>query len=74
MYETQSQWGDQDVSHAETFRGFARELGLDMARFEAAWNDPATTARVVADRTDTCRFRRPGDPVSSSSSGTTPSS
>jgi len=52
MYETQPQWGDQAVSHVDTFRGFARDLGLDMARFEAAWNDPATTARVVADRTD----------------------
>lgn len=44
MFETQTQWGDQSVSHVETFRGFARELGLDMPAFEAAWIDPSTAA------------------------------
>ncbi|MFC4127008.1 DsbA family protein [Nocardia rhizosphaerae] len=52
MFQTQAEWGDQRVSHVETFRGFARDLGLDMPAFEAAWTDPATAARVGADRAD----------------------
>ncbi|CRK55335.1 Periplasmic thiol:disulfide interchange protein DsbA [Alloactinosynnema sp. L-07] len=52
MYENQPQWGDQQVSHRDTFLGFARELGLDLPRFEAALDDPATIARVRKDRDD----------------------
>jgi len=49
MYETQSSWGEQQVSHAATFRGFAEDLGLDMAAYDAAVADPATAARVERD-------------------------
>jgi protein-disulfide isomerase len=52
MYETQPSWAGQQVSHRDTFVGFARELGLDTAKFEAALDDPATMARVHADRDD----------------------
>lgn len=52
MYETQAEWGDQRVSHRETFFGFARDLGLDMAKFEADVNDPSTVERVLKDRKD----------------------
>jgi protein-disulfide isomerase len=52
MYETQAEWGDQRVSHRETFFGFARDLGLDMTKFEADVNDPATVERVLKDRKD----------------------
>ena len=31
------------------FRGFAEELGLDMAAYDAAVADPSTTARVNLD-------------------------
>ncbi|GAB3693119.1 thioredoxin domain-containing protein [Saccharopolyspora sp. ID03-671] len=49
MYETQAQWGDQQVDHRATFVGFARELGLDVATFEAALDAPTTAERVQAD-------------------------
>jgi len=52
MYETQPGWGDQQVSHRATFVGFARDLGLDVAAFEEALDDPATIERVLADRQD----------------------
>ncbi|GAA2697187.1 MULTISPECIES: thioredoxin domain-containing protein [Actinosynnema] len=52
MYETQARWGDQRVSHRETFLGFARGLELDVATFEADLDDPATVDRVLADRED----------------------
>jgi protein-disulfide isomerase len=52
MYETQPQWGDQQVDHRPTFLGFARDLGLDMVRFERDLDDPVTAERVRADLQD----------------------
>jgi protein-disulfide isomerase len=52
MFETQSQWGEQQVSQAATFRGFASDLGLDMASYDRTVADPATLERVLADRRD----------------------
>ncbi|MEU0124275.1 thioredoxin domain-containing protein [Streptomyces albidoflavus] len=63
MYETQESWGDQQVSHEETFRGFAEELGLDMERFEADWKDPATAKRVEKDRQDGLALGVQGTPT-----------
>ncbi|MFF9141011.1 DsbA family protein [Streptomyces albogriseolus] len=63
MYQTQESWGDQQVSHEETFRGFARELGLDMKRFEADWKDPATAKRVEKDRQDGLALGVQGTPT-----------
>ncbi|WP_408993440.1 DsbA family protein [Streptomyces sp. 1268] len=63
MYETQESWGDQQVSHEKTFRGFARELGLDMKKFEADWKDPATAKRVEKDRKDGMALGVQGTPT-----------
>ena len=52
MYETQSQWGEQRVPADERFRGFAKELGLDLTAFDQAYNDPATLERVKRDVAD----------------------
>lgn len=52
MYETQSQWGEQRVPADATFRGFATEMGLDMAEFDTAYDDPATLDRVNVDVAD----------------------
>ncbi|KGN32134.1 DSBA oxidoreductase [Knoellia sinensis KCTC 19936] len=52
MYETQESWGEQQESKASVFRGFAQELGLDMAAYDKAVADPATTERVERDRKD----------------------
>jgi protein-disulfide isomerase len=52
MFETQSQWGEQQVSQAATFRRFASDLGLDMASFDRTVADPATLERVLADQRD----------------------
>lgn len=49
MFETQTQWGERQDSQAAVFRGFAEELGLDMAAFDAAVADPATLDRVLYD-------------------------
>lgn len=52
MFTTQSQWGEGRTPADGTFRGFAAELGLDMAAFDAAYNDPATLERIRLDVAD----------------------
>lgn len=52
MYETQSQWGEQQKPADATFRGFAAELGIDMTAFDAAYDDPATLDRINLDVAD----------------------
>ncbi|BBF99051.1 MULTISPECIES: DsbA family protein [Pseudonocardia] len=52
MFETQIEWGEQQVPMDERFRGYARDLGLDLARFDATYDDPATMERIDADRQD----------------------
>ncbi|KDE97029.1 DSBA oxidoreductase [Mycolicibacterium aromaticivorans JS19b1 = JCM 16368] len=52
MYQTQSEWGEQKTPADAIFRGFATEVGLDMAKFDAVYNDPATVARINLDVAD----------------------
>ncbi|MCX6463998.1 MAG: thioredoxin domain-containing protein [Pseudonocardiales bacterium] len=52
MYETQAEWGEQRESKADVFRGFAEDLGLDLAAYDAAVADPAVRDRVLRDRAD----------------------
>lgn len=52
MFETQTEWGEQQVSKADVFRGFATDLGLDMNSYDEAVADPATLERVRRDRAD----------------------
>lgn len=63
MFETQPQWGEAQVSHRDTFLGFARDLGLDMAKFQAALDDQATLDRVLADRADGTTLGVQGTPT-----------
>lgn len=49
MFETQAQWGEQQVSAAPLFRQFAADLGLDLDAYDRAIADPATEARVQQD-------------------------
>ena len=52
MFETQEQWGESAEDQSAVFRGFAEDLGLDLAAFDAAVADPATTERVRLDVAD----------------------
>ncbi|CAM4338640.1 thioredoxin domain-containing protein [Nocardia ninae] len=52
LYETQSVWGEQRTPKDDVFRIFAADLGLDLAAFDAAYNDPATLDRIRADIAD----------------------
>ncbi len=63
MYETQTQWGEQRTPADDVFRGFASELGLDMAAFDAAYNDPATSERIRLDVNDGQQLGVQGTPT-----------
>ena len=52
LFQTQAQWGEQRTSMKDVFFGFAEDLGLDMARFRAVYDDPATIERVRRDKED----------------------
>ncbi|KGN36553.1 DsbA family protein [Knoellia subterranea] len=52
MYDTQATWGEQQDSKAGLFRGFAQELGLDVAAYDTAVAAKATSERVERDRQD----------------------
>ncbi|MGS2586493.1 DsbA family protein [Streptomyces hebeiensis] len=52
LFTTQAQWGEAEESKEALFRGYAEQLGLDIAAFDAALKDPATAARVRADQRD----------------------
>jgi protein-disulfide isomerase len=49
LFETQAEWGEQQVSQADLFRSFAEDLGLDMAAYDQTVADPATRERVEED-------------------------
>ncbi|AMO62343.1 protein-disulfide isomerase [Mycolicibacterium phlei] len=52
MYDTQAQWGEKQTPADDVFRGFAAQLGLDMAAYDAAYADPATLERIRLDVAD----------------------
>lgn len=63
MYETQPEWGEQQDSAAAVFRGFAQQLGLDLAAYDQTVADPATLARVRSDRDDGMTLGVKGTPT-----------
>ena len=52
MFETQPQWGENQDSQAPLFRTFAQDLGLDLAKYDAAVADEKTIDRIRKDVAD----------------------
>ena len=52
MFETQPQWGEKQDSQAPLFRTYAQELGLDLAKYDAAVADEKTIDRIRKDVAD----------------------
>ena len=63
MYETQEQWGEQQVPLDDLFRSFAKDLGLDMAAYDTAYADPATLTRIRKDQDDGLALGVQGTPT-----------
>ncbi|WP_279517629.1 thioredoxin domain-containing protein [Micromonospora sp. DH14] len=52
LFETQSTWGGQQQDQSAVFEGYAQQIGLDMAKFRADRDDPATATRIRDDQSD----------------------
>ncbi|MGQ0843378.1 MAG: DsbA family protein [Sporichthyaceae bacterium] len=52
MYQKQKEWGEQRVPLDATFRGFAEQLGLNMAQYDADYASPDVAARIQRDVAD----------------------
>ncbi|GAA2885532.1 DsbA family protein [Microbacterium esteraromaticum] len=52
LFETQAQWGEAAEPDPAVFRTLAEEIGLDMAAYDKAVKDPATSERVRRDRSE----------------------
>ncbi|MDQ0736305.1 DsbA family protein [Arthrobacter agilis] len=63
MYETQTEWSHTNENRSPVFRGYAEDLGLDLAAYDAAIADPATMERVNVDKTDGLALEVEGTPT-----------
>ena len=63
LFETQSQWGGKQESQAPLFRGYARELGLDLARYDTAVAAESTKDRIRKDAEDGTALGVTGTPT-----------
>ena len=63
MYETQRVWGEQRTPKDAVFRGFAADLGLDLAKFDTDYDSPAVSDRVRADFADGTALGVQGTPT-----------
>lgn len=63
LFSTQQAWGGQQTDHAETFDGYAQELGLDMAKYRADVTSQAVLDRIETDRADGAAAGARGTPT-----------
>ena len=63
LFQTQAEWGEKSTSQEEVFFGFAQDLGLDMDRFRAVYDDPATIEKVRRDQQDGLALGVAGTPT-----------
>jgi protein-disulfide isomerase len=63
MFRTEKDWGGAAEDKSAVFRGYAKDLGLDLDAYDRAVADPATAARIEADRTDGLALGVSGTPT-----------
>ncbi|MHA7284235.1 DsbA family protein [Arthrobacter sp. TMS2-4] len=63
MYEKQTEWSHTNEDRSPVFRGYAEDLGLDLAAYDAAIADPATMERVNIDKNDGMALNVEGTPT-----------
>lgn len=63
MYETQTEWAEQQVPKDDVFRGFAVDLGLDMKQWDADYASPEVEQRIQADVDDGTALGVTGTPT-----------
>lgn len=52
LFETQGEWGEGAGADPAPFRALAEEIGLDLAAYDKAVQDPATSERVRRDKSE----------------------
>ena len=52
LFTTQKEWGESQDWKQSVFRGYARQLGLDMNQFDADLADPEVAGRIQDDQRD----------------------
>lgn len=62
MFATQLEWGEKQVPADDTFRGFAVDLKLDMAKYDKAYDAAGTLKRIRQDLDDGKAFGVTGTP------------
>nr|WP_031153985.1 thioredoxin domain-containing protein [Streptomyces xanthophaeus] len=63
LFTTQSQWGEAKEAKDQVFRGYAQELGLDMAKYDTDVISAQTIARITADQRDGVGLKVQGTPT-----------
>jgi protein-disulfide isomerase len=63
MFDAQQEWGGQQTSQQAAFLGFASQLGLDQAAFQAALADSSLRDRVLAQRSEGSKAGVTGTPT-----------
>ncbi|MCZ4507413.1 thioredoxin domain-containing protein [Streptomyces sp. ActVer] len=63
LFTTQKEWGEAQESKQDVFRGFAKQLGLDLKQFDADLKNPKVAARVQADQRDGLGLNVQGTPT-----------
>ncbi|MEU9191226.1 thioredoxin domain-containing protein [Streptomyces sp. NPDC048484] len=63
LFTTQKEWGEASESKQDVFRGYAKQLGLDMKKFDAALADPEVAGRVQDDQRDGLGLGAQGTPT-----------
>ncbi|MFB7279015.1 DsbA family protein [Streptomyces hydrogenans] len=63
LFTTQAQWGEAREPKDSVFRAYARELGLDMARYDTDVASERTAERVAVDQRDGLALGVQGTPT-----------
>lgn len=63
MYQTQAQWGEKQESKASLFRSFAKNLGLDLNKYDIDVASTATKDRITLDQQDGAALGVSGTPT-----------
>ncbi|MEV7590138.1 thioredoxin domain-containing protein [Streptomyces sp. NPDC089922] len=63
LFTTQAEWGESREPKDAVFRGYAQELGLDLARYDADVADPRTADRIALDQRDGAGLKVQGTPT-----------
>ncbi len=63
MYQAQKEWAEQQVPKDDVFRQYAQELGLDMGKWDAAYNSKETLERIQRDTDDGTALGVQGTPT-----------